>query len=311
MKLTNKLDLPQAIFDAVANDGYDSGECDISITGLIAPPRIRVLRKKYEEQLEEDVSDRIYSLLGQVMHGILERANKHALAERRFYVDVKGPNGVWTVSGAMDAVYESGLLQDYKLLSYHKVSDGVPPDYEEQLNLYCVLLKHGKTPIDPNDPKSKRVSLEELLGHKVDFKKLQLVCVFRDWSKGKAAQNELMPQQQGIVLDVARWRDKDALEFLRTRVAAHQEAESLLPLCSDDDRWKRPDKWAVMAKKGAPRAVKLHDTLPAAEAHAEKLGGTARVEPRPGLPVRCKDWCAVSKWCSQYQDELSPEEDDA
>jgi hypothetical protein len=301
VKLTNHLGLPQAIVDAVANDSYNSGECDISITGLIAPPRIRVLKKQYEDLLEEDVSDRIYSLLGQVMHGVLERANKHALAEKRFFMDVEGPHGTWRISGSMDAVYEDGLIQDYKLMSYHKVSDGVPPDYEEQVNLYSVLLKYGR------DQDGK--SLADLVGREVAIKRLQLVCIFRDWSKGKAAQNDLMPQQQGLVLDVPRWSDKDALAFLKERVAAHQEAEHNLPLCSDEDRWKRPDKWAAMARKGAPRALKLYDKQEDAEAHVKKLGGTARVEPRPGMPVRCKDWCAVSKWCSQYQDELTDEDE--
>lgn len=302
MKVTNKLGLPQAIVDAVANDSYDSGECDISITGLIAPPRIRVLKKKHEAALEEDASDRIYSLLGQVMHGILERANKDALAERRFFVDVQGPHKVWRVSGAMDAVYEKGLLQDYKLMSFHKVSDGVPEDFEEQLNLYVVLLKHGR------DKDGK--TLADLLGHAVVIDHLQIVCIFRDWSKGKAAQNRLMPQQQGLVLDVPRWSDKDALAFLKERVAVHQEAEHSLPLCSDSDRWKRPDKWAAMPKRGAARATKLHDTEEAAQAHVDKLGKPACVEPRPGLPIRCKDWCAVAPFCSQYQEELGDDSED-
>ena len=71
MKWTNKLNLPEAIVNAVTNDDYNKGFSDISITGLTSPPRIRVLKKKYDAELEEDISDRMFVLLGQIMHGIL------------------------------------------------------------------------------------------------------------------------------------------------------------------------------------------------------------------------------------------------
>ena len=53
MALTNKSNLPGVIERAVANDPYESSS-DISTTRLIAPPRIRVLEKKYADQVEED-----------------------------------------------------------------------------------------------------------------------------------------------------------------------------------------------------------------------------------------------------------------
>ena len=74
MKYTNASNLPEAIVRAVSNDPYDSSGSDISTTKLIAPPRIRVLQKRNWNSLEEDVSNRIWSLLGQSIHHIIERA---------------------------------------------------------------------------------------------------------------------------------------------------------------------------------------------------------------------------------------------
>ena len=64
MKYTNASNLPKAIERAVSNDPYDSSGSDISTTRLIAPPRIRVLEKRNWDLLEEDVSDRIFTILG-------------------------------------------------------------------------------------------------------------------------------------------------------------------------------------------------------------------------------------------------------
>jgi len=303
LKITNKLGLPQALYDAVAQDPYSSGDAEISITGLIAPPRIRMLRKWHDALIEEDVSDRIYSLLGQVMHSILERANRSALAERRFFMDVEGIPGQkpWRVSGAMDAILEEGILQDYKLLSYHKISGGVPHEFEEQLNCYAALLKHGK------DKDGK--TLSEIMGKDIEIKQLQLICIFRDWSKGKADHNELMPQQQGLKLDVMKWTDEDAMTFLKERVTAHQKAETILPECTDEEIWKRPNRWAVMPRRGAARAIKVHATKEDAEKHIKTLKSLDPMsrpflEDRIGEAVRCKSWCNVSPWCEQYQKTL-------
>lgn len=278
MKYTNKLGLPDTIVKAVTNDTYSRGEAAISITGLVGPPRIRVLKNKFDDELEEDVADRIYSLLGQSVHAILERAalkGVEGLFEKRFFMDVLG----WKISGQMDAIYENGLVQDYKLLSYYKVSDGVPYEFEAQLNCYAALLRHNNVKVE----------------------KLELVCLFRDWSKTKARNNELMPQQQGLKLPVMLWPAKEALAFLEERVKLHQEAEKELPLCSDEDRWKREDKWAVCPKRGA-RAIKLHPSENAAKEHAASIKG-AVVEPRFGEPVRCLSYCSVSKFCAQFQNE--------
>ncbi len=75
MKYTNLSNLPKAIERAVINDPYESNS-DISTTRLIAPPRIRVLQKRNWDLITEDVSDRIFSLLGQSVHHVIERAKQ-------------------------------------------------------------------------------------------------------------------------------------------------------------------------------------------------------------------------------------------
>jgi hypothetical protein len=275
MKLTNRLNLPQPIVDAVKNDSYEKGKAQITVTGLIRPPRIRVLEKMHADEIEEDVSDLIYSMIGQVVHGILERANATGIAEKRVYAKIDGV----MVGGEPDIVYdaENGTVEDYKYTTMYKVRDGVPMEYEQQLNCYAALLRYN--------------------GYKVNT--LRLRCILRDWSKMAARREPDLPQQQIVSLDVKLWPDEDAVEFIRERIRVHKAANKELPDCTDEERWATPTKWATMVKD-KKRAAKLHDTKEAAEEHAANIK-EGYVQFRPGENKRCDHYCSVSKWCAQYQ----------
>lgn len=278
-KLTNKLGLPEPIVNAVRKDSYSKGSAHISITGLCSPARIRVLTKKHEAEIEEDVSERIWSLLGQVMHGILERAGdstqgKSAIYEKRWYTTVDGVN----ISGQLDAYYEKGLIQDYKLVSLYSVKDGPKQDYVQQLNCYAYLLRQNGMVV--ND--------------------LELVCILRDWSKRAAQNDPSIPQQQVVKLKVPVWSDKRAEDFVIERVRVHKEASKKLPECTAEERWATPDKWAVMPKLKAPRSLRNYADREDAEAHSAKVKGSF-VEVRPGNNARCETYCSVSKWCTQFK----------
>lgn len=277
MKLTNRLGLPDAVVKAVTNDTYTKGDSDISITTLIAPPRIRVLKKLHEDKIEEDVSDRIYSLLGQVMHGILDRASlgeTDAIHEKRFYVEIEGVR----VSGQLDTYNLNGLIQDYKLVSLYQVKDGVKEEYEQQLNCYAALLR----------------------GNGLEVNALELVCILRDWSKGKAKSDYTLPQQQIIKLQVPLWSQEKALAFLTDRVKIHKAANKKLTLCTPEERWADPDKWAVMPKKNAARSLKNHLIEEEAKEHSASVKGSF-VEFRPGVNKRCDAYCSVAPFCTQYK----------
>ena len=119
MEYTNASNLPKAIERAVANDPYSSKGSNISATRLIAPPRIRVLEMRNWDLLKEDVSDKIFALLGQSVHHIIERSKQRIdLSERRlFYKDDKITNG-WTLSGSFDYLERDGRLIDFNNLDH-------------------------------------------------------------------------------------------------------------------------------------------------------------------------------------------------
>lgn len=286
MRITNEAGLPDALVAAITNDPYPTGRTgDISATRLIDAPRIRVLTKRHGTEITEDASDRIWALFGQSVHAILERAHtvfEQSVVERRLFAEVES----WTVSGQFDrlGLLEGGVLQDYKTTSVWSIINGPKPEWEAQLNVLAFLAKRNGIPVA----------------------RLEIVAILRDWSRGKAKAGGSYPAHQVKVLPIPMWSDTQSADYVAHRVRLHQSAEALpdddLPECTPAERWQGATVYAVK-KPGRKSAVKLHDTAEAAEAHATELGGAHFVEHRPGVSVRCADYCAVAAFCNQHQAE--------
>lgn len=273
MHLTNVLGLPSALLEAVRNDPYTPGNADISATKLIDSPQIRQLTKKYGKFVVEDVSERIWSLLGQSVHTILERAGTNqldALHEKRLFMDVNG----WRLSGAFDRLHlEDETLQDYKVTSTYKADGDI--SWERQLNVLRQLA----------------------LANGYGVKKLQIVAIFRDWSRAKAKQSRDYPQAAVKVIEVPVWDDAEARDYIHTRISMHQAADAgEKVVCTDEERWYSGSRWALM-KEGNKRATKLADTK-------EELGDPPPkhyIEERKGGYRRCEEYCPVAGFCPQFQ----------
>ena len=279
MNLTNKFKLPEAIVNAVNNDGYSKGGSDFSITELLKPSRIWALQRQNHTEIEEDVSDRLWSLYGQIAHTVLERANESDLVEKRYFVELDGR----TVSSQIDSLSaKDGILTDYKFSTAWKFKAGKPPeDWVWQLNMQAYIL--GQNGIKVN--------------------KIQIVGLLRDYSKPESMRNPDYPQAPIVVMPIPRLSDEKVKEFIIERMKSHIDAIENLPLCSQEDRWAKPDKWAVI-KKGAKRATKLFDDQKLAKDIADSTPGMT-VELRPGMAVRCEMYCSASKFCLQYQGVLN------
>jgi hypothetical protein len=272
VNLTNVYELPEALVRAIKNDPYTGGG-DISITKLIDSPHIRVLRKQYASSVVEDVSDRIWSLLGQAVHTILERAGEeeHVKVEERLYAEVHG----WKVSGQYDRLDLHGTtLDDYKVTSTYAINGKI--EWERQLNSLRWLAVRN--------------------GYKVD--RLRIVAILKDWKKTKAKLDSSYPQVPVAVVNVPVWDLDEAHQYISDRVLLHQAAEQgEVPECTDEERWYSGTKFALM-KKGAKRAIKLYERKE--DIDGELPDGTF-VEERPGVYRRCADYCDVAPFCEQFK----------
>jgi hypothetical protein len=272
MNITNTYDLPQALVEAVKNDPYTGGG-DISVTKLIDSPQLRILRNQYKESIVEDVTDRIWSLLGQAVHTILERANKSDVVEERLFADVSG----WKLSGQFDRMdLRDACLDDYKCTSTYKVMMSDMIDWERQLNVLRWLAIQN--------------------GYKVE--KLRIIAILRDWRKADAKHKAGYPQQAVVTIDIPVWPLDETFAYIKERIALHQLAEQTNNvLCSNEERWYTGTTYALK-KNGGKRAIKIFERKEDCE--AELVDGTF-IEERPGLYRRCEEYCEVSNFCQQFQ----------
>lgn len=289
MRITNKAGLPQPIVDAVTNDPYDRGDCDISVTQLVGPPQIRRLIEYHADEIEEDAADRIWALLGQSVHHIIQRAQgRNDLQETRLFMTL----GNYTISGQLDNYdTESKIITDYKLTSVYKLIKGVDPDWKMQLNFLAELVRQNGG---------------EVLG-------LQIIGLARDWSVLKAKRERDFPQSQVVVMPVkllesdvvlSQMEERLFLHFGRTHVSGpgHPRIDGDSVSCSNAERWARPDTWAVM-KKGRKTAVRVLNAETDALAYIDNNGNglSDYIEFRPGANVRCESYCPVANFCPQFR----------
>lgn len=281
MKITNKNRLPAPLVQAVSRHDHTWESNTISVSGLIQPPQLRALSIKHYEELTEDAADRIWSLLGTLLHAALERhahGLNNVISEEELTTEVLG----WKVIGHYDLsemLWDGELLTDYKLTSVWSVVNGVKTEWVQQLNLYAELIR-----------RSGRI-----------VRALQIVAIGRDWSQRQAKFDSGYPQQQVKVFDVPLWTTEHASGFLETRVRLHQEAEKgIWPDCTFDERWAKNPKFALM-KKNQKKAVRLLDRREDAEAMLDtKPPRTHFIVERPGESVRCESYCPVSSKCEQF-----------
>ena len=292
-KYTNKHKIPESIVFAIQqqDSDYDNAGSFVSASSISKPVRIFWLERRHSKDAVEDISDKIWSLLGSSVHLILERADQQRKElnpdlevrfEERLFTEVLGRK----VSGQFDRLeLNKKVLQDYKITSVWSVKGEAKAEWEAQLNVLRYLLHLNGT----------------------EVKKLQVVAILRDWSKAKSKYDSDYPKSQIKVINIPVWSYKKTKAYLEERVALYIEHENTpddeLPECTLEDRWQDPIKWAIMCD-GKKRATKLHDNELDAIVHKRNLeakGIKVKIEERSSEPRRCVDYCSVNFKCNQYK----------
>lgn len=283
MKLTNKHGLPESIVNALRRPEYTKGKAHLSVTQLINSPKIVALSKKFQDELEQDVSEMVWSLFGSAIHKVLEHGkDQNHIVEQRLHSEVDG----YRVSGAIDLqiVSDAGrAIRDYKTCSVWSVMNS-KIEWEQQLNCYAWLV-------------------EKVTGASVTD--LGIVAIIRDWNRRDAARNEAYPPAPIKELPIPLWPMEQREQYIQSRVHAHAEAEFAIesegdvPACTPEEMWEKPTTYALK-KKGGVRALKVY--LSQEEANQALDPKTQEIEVRPGSRTRCESFCPVNHRCQQWRD---------
>jgi hypothetical protein len=308
MKITKPPWMPDILYKSIVNqqESYDKGDSDFTVTELIGPAWQGALKRKHHTEIEESADDRIWSLIGSSIHAMIQQANGAGVAEKRFFIRRMG----YVISGQADYInYQvhkgssssgfSKTIYDWKMTSGYAVIDGPKKEWGEQLNLLNLLYSN-----------------QESLEHQVTD--LKVIAFYKDWSERNYLNNPLSyPKRPYGEFVFSIWTPLEAEEFLLTKIQEHIEADAQVGgkrlskhlLCTPEERWSKPDKYAVK-KIGNKSATKLFDK----EKDADNfIGGkpmgerTYEIEYRPGEDTRCMKYCNVNKFCPHYQTLIKQE----
>jgi len=288
MKFTNHMRLSEPIVKALSYDSYDSAGSDLTATQIIDSPQIKQLRLKYDDEITEDVSDRLWSAFGTAIHLMFENATDETdqhISEERIFYEYEG----WKLSGAVDLQVQmpdgTWQLHDYKTTSVWSVIYG-KDDWHKQLNVLRWLAEKSKG---------------------IEVSGLKIVAVLRDWSRKKSETTSNYPMSPIIEIEIPLWDYEELEVYIHSRVESHKQASinlfmgDPLPACSDEERWLKPTTYAV--KKGKnKRAVRVFDNEDEASAFLKKQDSTHYIEERIGEATRCQEnYCRVAEFCEQFR----------
>ncbi len=283
--LTNELGLPQPFVDAAtSNHRYKPKR--YSVTDLLGGTCEAVLKRRHEGEQDEDVSDRVWAILGSAVHKVLEEAEPRPHQFREWWMKVDITDG-YELSGITDLYdADTGTVTDWKTCSVWKAQFGDYSDWQRQTLLYCWMLRQQGIPAHRGE----------------------VVAIMRDHSMRKARFESDYPQHPVLRvswdftdedIEAAGWYVADW--FLEVAAQEALQDDELEP-CNDEQVWHKPDKWAVM-QTGKKKAIRLfEDEEKAAEymdGLIDKNGARYHMEHRPGEDTRCQSYCPVAQWCQR------------
>ena len=285
--LTNEKGLPEPIFRAIEKGWYDGDPTAFcSASTVIKSPKEAILLMRHGDEIVEDASSKIWSLLGSAVHKILEVGEgKNDLAEERLSVLIHGKK----ITGKFD-IFIDGVIHDYKVTSVWTLTynDDNFKKWTEQLNIYAYMLRQAG----------------------FEVKGLQVNAILRDWSTGKAEREWDYPKTQVQQIKLRLWSEEEQLEFLKKRVGLLlgyiNVDDDDIPVCSPEDRWEKPSKYALM-KKGRKSAVKVYGSKEECQTGLDEKSfsdpkNVYYMEERPSIPLKCKEYCPVKEFCNFWKE---------
>ena len=286
MIITNKMNLPQSLVNAVTTEKHNKEGC-ISATTLLKGVKEILLTNRHWDELSVDVSDLIWSLHGTAVHKILEDSNPEMFTEEEFSKELLTDNGSVNITGKVDLYdMEEKTITDYKNTSVWKVLFNNFDDWKRQGEIYAWLMKECG----------------------LEVKKCRFLAMLRDWSIGEAERKADYPQSQMYVFefDVGEKELEEGRQFACEKANAVLQASKLsdddIPPCTSEERWERKSTWAVK-KEGRKTAVKVCDTQEEAEAYVKGVD-KGFVEERKGECGKCKRYCLCKEFCNFYRDNV-------
>lgn len=330
--LTNNLNLPEQIVNACRYDGHKVAG-DYSVSQIIENPRVLLLKRTHD--YSEDVSSRLYAMLGSALHSVLERSNITNVEKRSFLTvlrvmeeKMKGVTDEKKIEGikkAMDYItkFTNALYPDtdtrylsevtQRIQIGDKILYGTPDLFDKTTGIlydykFCSTFMFTNPESQQKWEAQTNVYAWLLTQAGYEVKDIKVIAFFRDWQNPTFSKKKDYPDSQIKEVSIKMRTADEMLAYITKRMNMHQQAEEtgILPLCSGRERWATADTWAVKT----PKAKKALRTDPSKEVcqqfidlNGHRFDGMF-LEFRPGASNKCEKFCAVKSFCDQYAKEM-------
>ena len=284
MKITNKLNLPDMLQRAVEKD-YQYRDKRYSITSLLDPDRVLMLKRRHNDEIEQDVSECIWMLFGTVTHYALETGIECREGEYvEEHLEYTFPSG-YTLSGIIDHVED--YIDDYKTTSVWTVIYGSNNEHwkkQLQMGAYLHYKEHGNW-----------------------INKGRIIAILKDFNKKDSLLKDNYPKLPVQVINFDLGTPEEVEEWIVKRFKRIEYLEKLsdldLPLCNMEERFNTGNKYAVK-KKVWKKAFRVFDSLDEARELLieleQKYPGEYEIEERIGEDKKCKGYCSCCQFCPYY-----------
>lgn len=285
--MKNKYDLPEYL----ENSLYGAWEPDLTrfgATSLVEPPLIRTLRAEHWNELDEDISEKLWMIHGNALDEFVKKHSRFGLCNLKFELvwckDSQGRDITLVVKPDYYNVL-THILADVKDTSVWTIING-KSEYEEQVNVYDFVMNKmcPQLPIDG----------------------LELHLFPKDWKKNeKLRSGNDYPEIPFKVVPQKRWSHEEQFHFIDERIKDH--LENPRRECTPKEKWQSEDIWAVHIKGN--KTAKGGTAQPRSGAEAElwidtmkrKTGKEYEIHFRPGACARCEGYCNVKEFCPYYK----------
>lgn len=292
MTITNKNNLPDILVycaQALADEyDRDPNPNSYSVTELIAPVHQTYLIRQNYDNLEDDVSNRLWAMEGQAIHILMDIIGKsypeRFLTEKRLEFTIMLGSKEYTVRGKFDGIdLELSTLYDNKREAVYGLIKNPKgkPEQIKQINIYAYMI-------------------ERLLGIKVNNQNLNLFLY--DWKKLDAKINKYgtYPQRNLIELPIVKLEKEQVESLITELLIKHTQYQG--EICTPGERWHKPDEWKVVSNTSG-KSVKNCDSETEAREHKSKMstGNNYHIEFSKGEDTRCMNYCIVKDYCNYYK----------
>uniref|UniRef100_A0A6M3IYX4 PD-(D/E)XK nuclease superfamily protein n=1 Tax=viral metagenome TaxID=1070528 RepID=A0A6M3IYX4_9ZZZZ len=308
MRFVNDLNMPDHAFKAIClrQGRIEPPKLDyIGVSALMGAPLPRYLHARYWHQLEVKASETMNALQGQMGHLLFDKVETDTETEIHLKVEFEGTR----IMGVAD-YYDPKLLTlgDAKFKQVNAVTATNirgTKDLETQLNIYCWMARR------------QGLTVEHLQGD----------IYINGWVVYKAYGDSAYPKAPYLKLSIPVWEEPFTANYVRERLNVHDtraikmlrgigvtsvpdldegmkirlDAAMLeIPVCTDEERFMQPTKWAVM-REGQKKAVKLfdrrHEAWEYIGAQAPGIKIKLSATERKGGYMKCLWYCNVAKFC--------------